>query len=95
MAKDYSDLIGKRFHSLTILSISEPMREERSQRLCECLCSCGQIKYIEQGYQRSSGAKISPVDTLKAKQELEKKITLLKSKCRRKHIKPEHLRISP
>lgn len=43
MAKDYSDLIGKRFHSLTILSISEPMREERSQRLCECLCSCGQI----------------------------------------------------
>ena len=39
--KDYSDYIGKQFGELTILSISEPIKEKNSARLCKCKCSCG------------------------------------------------------
>lgn len=39
--KDYSEYIGKRFGELTILSISDPIKENNSQRICKCKCSCG------------------------------------------------------
>ena len=39
--KDYSNYIGKQFGELTILSISEPVTENNSQRICKCKCSCG------------------------------------------------------
>ena len=41
MKKDYSEYIGKQFGELTILSISEPVTENNSQRICKCKCSCG------------------------------------------------------
>ena len=39
--KDYSEYINKQFGELTILSISEPIKEKNSARLCKCKCSCG------------------------------------------------------
>lgn len=39
--KDYSEYIGKRFGELTILSISEPIKEKNFVRYCNCKCSCG------------------------------------------------------
>ena len=39
--KDYSRFINKQFGELTILSISEPIKEKKSQRYCTCKCSCG------------------------------------------------------
>lgn len=41
MKKDYSEYINKKFGELTILSISEPVTENNSQRICKCKCSCG------------------------------------------------------
>lgn len=41
MTKDYSNYINKQFGELTILSISEPIKELKSQRICKCACSCG------------------------------------------------------
>ena len=38
---DYSEYVNKRFGELTILSISEPITDKRSQRFCVCKCSCG------------------------------------------------------
>ena len=39
--KDYSEYINQQFGELTILSISEPIKEKNSQRICVCKCSCG------------------------------------------------------
>ena len=39
--KDYSNLIGQKFGELTILEISEPIKELNSRRISTCLCSCG------------------------------------------------------
>lgn len=39
--KKYSEYVGKKFGELTILSISEPVTENNSQRICKCKCSCG------------------------------------------------------
>lgn len=39
--KKYSEYIGKQFGELTILSISEPITENNSQRVCKRKCSCG------------------------------------------------------
>ena len=39
--KDYSEHINKRFGELTILEISDPIKENNSQRICKCKCSCG------------------------------------------------------
>lgn len=39
--KDYSHLIGQTFNELTILKISEPIRNKSMIRKCTCLCSCG------------------------------------------------------
>ena len=41
MRKDYSEYIGKQFGELTILSISEPIKEKKYNRRCKCRCSCG------------------------------------------------------
>ena len=41
MTKDYSEYIGQQFGDLTILSISEPIKELKYQRRCKCKCSCG------------------------------------------------------
>ena len=39
--KDYSEHINKQFGELTILEISDPIKENNSQRICKCKCSCG------------------------------------------------------
>lgn len=39
--KDYSNLIGQKFGELTILEISEPIKELNSRRISTCICSCG------------------------------------------------------
>ena len=41
LKKDYSNLIGKKFGELTILEISDPIKELNSRRISTCLCSCG------------------------------------------------------
>ena len=41
LKKDYSNLIGQKFGELTILEISEPIKELNSRRISTCLCSCG------------------------------------------------------
>lgn len=39
--KDFSHLIGSTHHDLMILSITPPLADYKSQRFCECQCSCG------------------------------------------------------
>lgn len=41
MRKDYSEYINKQIGELTILSISDPLKELNYNRLCKCKCSCG------------------------------------------------------
>ena len=41
MRKDYSEYINQQFGELTILSISEPIKEKKYYRRCKCRCSCG------------------------------------------------------
>ena len=41
LKKDYSNLIGQKFGELTILEISDPIKELNSRRISTCLCSCG------------------------------------------------------
>lgn len=41
--KDYSEHINKKFGELTILEISDPIKENNSQRICKCKCSCGKM----------------------------------------------------
>jgi hypothetical protein len=58
--KDYSELINKQFGELTILSISEPVKEMKSQRYCACKCSCGkeievQLHHVLAGQTASCG----------------------------------------
>lgn len=38
---DYSNIIGKTFGQLTILSYTEPVKENRYRRMCHCRCACG------------------------------------------------------
>ena len=45
--KDYSEYINQQFGELTILSISEPIKEKKSQRYCTCKCSCGKAVEIQ------------------------------------------------
>ena len=39
--KDYSEIIGKRYGELTILSYTEPLKRMHFKRMCTCRCSCG------------------------------------------------------
>ena len=39
--KDYSDIVGKTFGELTVLSYTEPLKENKYHRTCLCRCSCG------------------------------------------------------
>lgn len=39
--KDYLEYIGQQFGELTILSVSEPIKEKKYERHCRCKCSCG------------------------------------------------------
>ena len=45
--KQYSDLTGKKFGTLTVLELSDRYgtRGARKQRLWKCLCDCGEITY--------------------------------------------------
>lgn len=60
MRKDYSEYINKQFGELTILSISEPIKEMKSRRYCACKCSCGkevevQLRNVLAGQTASCG----------------------------------------
>lgn len=57
---DYSDVIGKTFGELTILSYTEPQKENRYRRMCRCKCACGKVvdkrlTYVLNGKTKSCG----------------------------------------
>lgn len=39
--KDYSEILGKVYGELTILSYTKLLKKINFQRMCTCLCSCG------------------------------------------------------
>lgn len=39
--RDYSEILGKVYGELTILSYTKPLKKINFQRMCTCLCSCG------------------------------------------------------
>lgn len=58
--KDYSKIIGKVYGELTLISYTKPLKEFNSQRMCTCLCSCGEkitvrLHHVLGGETRSCG----------------------------------------
>lgn len=57
---DYSNIIGKTFGQLTILSYTEPVKENRYRRMCHCRCACGKevdkrLAFVLSGKTKSCG----------------------------------------
>ena len=57
---DYSNIIGKTFGQLTILSYTEPQKENHYRRMCRCKCACGKVvdkrlTYVLNGKTRTCG----------------------------------------
>ena len=57
---DYSDVVGKTFGELTILSYTKPQKENHYRRMCRCKCACGKVvdkrlTYVLNGKTKSCG----------------------------------------